>query len=48
MVELELQYPQYGFARHKGYGTLAHRKRIAKLGFSPVHRKTFQIKNSGC
>jgi ribonuclease HII len=48
MVELELQYPQYGFARHKGYGTLAHRRLIAKLGFSPSHRKTFQIKNSGC
>jgi ribonuclease HII len=48
MVELDAQYPQYGFGRHKGYGTLAHRKMIAKLGFSPIHRKTFQIKNSGC
>jgi ribonuclease HII len=48
MIGLDAQYPQYGFARHKGYGTLAHRKLIAKLGFSPVHRKTFQIKNSGC
>ena len=47
MVELDPQYPQYGFARHKGYGTLAHRRMIAKFGFSPVHRKTFQIKNSG-
>jgi ribonuclease HII len=45
MVELDCQYPQYGFARHKGYGTLTHRWMIAKLGFSPVHRKTFQIKN---
>jgi ribonuclease HII len=48
MVELDTRYKQYGFARHKGYGTLAHRRLIAKLGFSPVHRKTFQIKNSGC
>ncbi len=48
MVELDPQYLQYGFARHKGYGTLAHRRMIAELGFSPVHRKTFQIKNSGC
>ena len=47
IVELDPQYPQYGFARHKGYGTLAHRRMIAKLGFSPIHRKTFQIKNSG-
>ena len=47
MVGLDPHYWQYGFARHKGYGTLAHRRMIAKLGFSPVHRKTFQIKNSG-
>jgi ribonuclease HII len=45
MLELDPQYPQYGFARHKGYGTLAHREVVAKLGFSPVHRKTFQIKS---
>jgi len=48
MMGLESQYPQYGFARHKGYGTLVHRKAIANVGFSPVHRKTFRIKNSGC
>jgi ribonuclease HII len=48
MMELDGRYPQYGFTRHKGYGTLAHRRMIAKLGFSPIHRKTFQIKNSGC
>ena len=47
IVELDSQYPQYGFARHKGYGTLAHRRMIAKFGFSPIHRKTFRIKNSG-
>ena len=44
MVGLDTQYPQYGFACHKGYGTLAHRRLITKLGFSPIHRKTFQIK----
>ena len=48
MAGLDPQYLPYGFARHKGYGTLAHRNVIAKLGFSPVHRKTFRIKNSGC
>ena len=47
MIGLDTQYPQYGFTRHKGYGTLVHRKMIAKFGFSPIHRKTFQIKNSG-
>ena len=45
LVELDPQYPQYGFARHKGYGTLAHCRMITKFGFSPVHRKTFQIKS---
>jgi ribonuclease HII len=48
MVGLDSKYPQYGFVRHKGYGTLTHRTMIAKFGFSPIHRKTFQIKNSGC
>ena len=47
MIGLDTHFPQYGYTRHKGYGTLAHRKMIAKLGFSPIHRKTFQIKNSG-
>jgi ribonuclease HII len=44
MTGLDAQYPSYGFARHKGYGSLAHRKAIAELGFSPVHRKTFHVK----
>jgi ribonuclease HII len=47
MIGLDVQYPKYGFARHKGYGSLAHRQTIAEFGFSPVHRKTFHIKNSG-
>ncbi len=46
MLELDIQYPQYGFARHKGYGTLYHRSKIITLDFSPVHRKTFQIKRT--
>ncbi|MFN8412193.1 MAG: ribonuclease HII [Anaerolineales bacterium] len=45
MLELDAQYPQYGFARHKGYGTLSHRKKISMLSPSPIHRKSFQIKN---
>jgi ribonuclease HII len=47
MTDLDVQYPQYGFARHKGYGSLKHREAIAKFAFSPIHRKTFHIKNSG-
>lgn len=34
-------YPGYGFARHKGYGTEAHRRAIAKLGPTPIHRRSF-------
>jgi ribonuclease HII len=44
MRELDSQYLCYGFTRHKGYGTLSHRRQITALGFSPIHRKTFQIK----
>lgn len=44
MMALDTQYPEYGFARHKGYGTLMHRKRIAHDGYSDIHRKTFEIK----
>lgn len=44
MTALHKDYPEYQFARHKGYGTLLHRKKIHELGPSPVHRKTFQIK----
>jgi ribonuclease HII len=48
MTRLDSQYPQYGFVHHKGYGTLTHRRVVAQVGLSPVHRKTFHIKNSGC
>lgn len=44
MCELDKEYPQYHFAIHKGYGTLAHRMKIKQLGPSPIHRKTFKIK----
>lgn len=42
MKELDLQYPGYGFASHKGYGTHQHLIALRKLGASPVHRKTFR------
>lgn len=41
MVELDKQYPGYGFARHKGYGTQAHYEAIRRLGPCPAHRPTF-------
>ena len=34
-------YPQYGFAKHKGYGTKGHRDVIKRIGLSNIHRKTF-------
>lgn len=44
MVELDKTYPQYGFAKHKGYGTKEHREAIARYGPCPEHRRTF-LKN---
>lgn len=44
MTELDIQYPEYGFSRHKGYGTRLHSGRITQLGHSPIHRKTFKLK----
>ncbi len=41
MVELDAKYPQYGFAKHKGYGTKAHMEAIQQYGVSEVHRKSF-------
>ena len=39
-------YPQYGFKKHKGYPTASHRKAISENGLSPIHRRTFQVKQS--
>jgi ribonuclease HII len=41
MVELEQQYPGYGFANHKGYPTKAHLTALASLGVTPIHRRSF-------
>jgi len=37
------KYPQYGFERHKGYGTKLHRKMIKKYGPCKIHRKSFKL-----
>jgi ribonuclease HII len=42
MVRLEACHPGYGFAQHKGYGTAEHQAALARLGPSPVHRRTFR------
>ena len=44
MEELGENYPEYGFEKHKGYGTKAHIEAIKKYGITPEHRKTF-LKN---
>ena len=41
MLEMAEKYPQYGFARHKGYGTAAHYAAIREYGPSPIHRMSF-------
>ena len=41
MVQFAATYPQYGFDRHKGYGTRAHREAIDRYGPTPIHRRSF-------
>ena len=41
LVELDRQFPGYGFAKHKGYPTRDHLERLAALGPCPVHRRSF-------
>jgi ribonuclease HII len=42
MVELAKQYPEYGFERHKGYGTKAHVEALREHGPCPAHRQSFK------
>jgi ribonuclease HII len=44
MYEYDKLYPEYGFAKHKGYGTAAHIAALKEYGPCPIHRRTF-IKN---
>ena len=41
LKEYALKYPEYGFEKHKGYGTKAHYEAIEKYGILPIHRKSF-------
>ncbi|HJP18662.1 MAG TPA: ribonuclease HII [Nitrospinota bacterium] len=42
MIHYDGIYPQYGFSKHKGYGTQYHLKNISKFGPCKIHRKTFK------
>lgn len=44
MAELDMEFPVYGFAQHKGYGTAQHYDAIRNYGLTPLHRKSF-LKN---
>ena len=44
MLEMARAYPEYGFDRHKGYGTRLHYEMLRRYGPSPIHRRTF-LKN---
>ena len=41
MYDMDALYPEYGFAKHKGYGTAAHYEALRKYGPSPIHRMSF-------
>lgn len=41
MVALDLEFPQYGFAQHKGYPTTLHLEQLAKFGATQYHRRSF-------
>ena len=46
MCEFAMQYPQWNFAKHKGYPTAEHRQLIEEFGLSPIHRQSFKVKHS--
>lgn len=47
ICEMAEKYPEYGFEKHKGYGTAAHNEAILKYGPCPIHRRTFLKKLLG-
>lgn len=44
MAKYDEAYPQYGFASHKGYGTMKHRENLKRFGPCPIHRRSFKLK----
>ncbi|SFZ97318.1 Ribonuclease HII [hydrothermal vent metagenome] len=47
IVEMAKLYPEYGFEKHKGYGTKAHMEALEKYDRCEIHRKTFKVKGLG-
>ena len=47
MMEYDEKFPQYGFAKHKGYGTKEHRNALKEYGVCPIHRPSFLKKILG-
>jgi ribonuclease HII len=45
MRGMDAQYPGYGLEQNKGYGTQTHRSAMSRLGYSPIHRKSFSLKH---
>lgn len=45
MTRFAKDYPQYGWERNMGYGTVIHRKAIEQFGYSPLHRVSFKLKS---
>jgi len=41
MIEMDRIYPEYGFARNKGYGTKEHIEALKRIGPCPIHRRSF-------
>lgn len=44
MLEYDEMFPEYGFAKHKGYGTKQHMEAIRRYGRCPIHRESFHVK----
>ena len=42
MMKADEEYPEYGFASHKGYGTAEHLEALQKYGPCPLHRRSFR------
>jgi ribonuclease HII len=47
MMRYHLEYPEYGFDRHKGYPTQSHRTAIEQFGICPIHRRSFRRVRTG-
>lgn len=43
MKKLHKNYPEYGFGKHKGYGTKSHQEAIKACGLSPIHRRSYHL-----